>query len=62
MNVERKVRAFAGSIILISLAIGVPQSPIFISSYFLWITVFVGANLLQSSFTGFCPLESILKR
>ncbi|MDE3021540.1 MAG: DUF2892 domain-containing protein [Pseudomonadota bacterium] len=62
MNVERKVRAFAGSIILISLAIGVPQSPIFISSYFLWVTVFVGANLLQSSFTGFCPLESILKR
>ena len=62
MTVERKVRAFAGSIVLISLALGVQQSPIFISSYFLWVTAFVGANLLQSSFTGFCPLESMLKK
>ncbi|MBU6460189.1 MAG: DUF2892 domain-containing protein [Proteobacteria bacterium] len=62
MNIERKVRAFAGTVILLSLALGITQSPVFISNYFLWVTVFVGVNLLQSSFTGFCPLESMLKK
>jgi hypothetical protein len=40
----------------------VPESPLFVSKYFLWVTVFVGANLLQSSFTRFCPLEMMLKK
>jgi hypothetical protein len=56
------VRMFAGIFVLISLALGVPESPLFVSKYFLWFTVFVGANLLQSSFTRFCPLEIMLKR
>jgi hypothetical protein len=56
------VRMFAGIFILVSLALGVPESPLFISKYFLWVTVFVGANLLQSSFTKFCPLEMMLKK
>lgn len=62
MNTNRMVRMFAGIFILASLALGVPESPLFVSRYFLWFTVFVGANLLQSSFTQFCPLEIMLKK
>ena len=62
MSVERLIRIFAGSFVLISLALGVKESPLFVSSYFLWFTAFVGANLLQSGFTRFCPLEIVLKK
>ena len=62
MSTDRMVRMFAGIFVLISLALGVPESPLFLSKYFLWFTVFVGANLLQSSFTRFCPLEIMLKK
>ena len=60
MNTERLIRIFAGAFILLSLALGVEASPIFVSQHFLWFTAFVGANLLQSGFTCFCPLEKIL--
>ena len=62
MTTENGVRIFAGIFILVSLGLGVQASPIFHSAYWLWFTVFVGANLLQSGFTHFCPLEMILKR
>lgn len=62
MSIERIIRIVAGAMILISLALGLPQSPLYISQYFLWLTVFVGANLFQSGFTTFCPLELILKK
>jgi len=62
MTIESWVRAFAGSFVLISLAFGAPGSPLFHSTYWLWFTAFVGANLLQSSFTGFCPLVTILRK
>jgi hypothetical protein len=62
MSVERLIRIFAGSFVLASLALGVEASPLFVSAHFLWFTAFVGFNLLQSGFTRFCPLESILKR
>ncbi len=62
MTVERAVRIMAGSFILISLAVGVDASPLFVSKYFLWLTAFVGANLFQSGFTHFCPAESILSK
>lgn len=62
MTVERYIRIFAGSFVLVSLALGAPGSPLFVSAYWLWFTAFVGANLLQSAFTGFCPLETILVR
>ena len=62
MNTNRMIRMFAGIFILVSLALGVPESPLFVSNYFIWFTVFVGANLLQSSFTQFCPLEIGLKK
>jgi hypothetical protein len=56
------IRMFAGSFVLLSLALGVEASPIFVNVNFLWFTAFVGANLLQSAFTGFCPLEMVLKK
>lgn len=62
MTVDRLIRIFAGSFILISLALGVEASPIFVSKYFLWVTAFVGANLLQFGFTNFCPLGLILRK
>ena len=62
MTVERMIRMFAGSFVLISLALGVKESPLFVNANFLWFTAFVGANLLQSAFTCFCPLEIVLKK
>lgn len=60
MTVERAIRIMAGSFILVSLALGVDASPLFISKHFLWLTLFVGANLFQSGFTQFCPAEMIM--
>lgn len=62
MSIERLIRIFAGSFVLLSLALGVERSPVFVSPHFLWFTAFVGANLLQSGFTRFCPLEGVLRR
>lgn len=57
MTVERTVLAFAGAFILLSLGLAHYHHP-----NWLWLTAFVGANLLQSAFTGFCPLAIILKK
>ncbi len=57
MSIDRVVMAFAGCVILLSLALGV-----YVSSYFFLLTGFVGLNLLQASFTGFCPLAMVLKK
>ena len=54
------VRVIAGSFILISLALGAPASPLFMSSYWLWFTAFVAINLLQSGLTHWCMMERIL--
>jgi len=62
VTVERLIRIFAGAFVLISLALGVEASPLFVNPNFLWFTAFVGANLLQSGFTRFCPLEIVLKK
>lgn len=62
MTINRVVRSIAGFFILLSLALGVEASPIYHSSYWLWFTVFVGANLLQSGFTGWCLMDKILAR
>ncbi|TAK85413.1 MAG: DUF2892 domain-containing protein [Betaproteobacteria bacterium] len=62
MTLERWIRIFAGIFVLVSLALGVEASPLFVSKHFLWLTAFVGANLLQSGFTRVCPLESVLRR
>jgi hypothetical protein len=62
MSVDRIVLAFAGFMILLTLGLGVQASPIFHHVYWLWFTAFVGLNLLQSAFTGFCPLAIIVKK
>lgn len=56
MSIDRIVLAFAGCVVLLSLALSQLHDP-----RWLWLTAFVGANLLQSAFTGFCPLAMILK-
>jgi Protein of unknown function (DUF2892). len=56
MNIDRFVLAFAGTLILLSLGLSQIHS-----LYWLWLTALVGANMLQSAFTGFCPLAKILK-
>ncbi len=61
MSIDRIVLAVAGFFILLSLAFGASASPLFLSAYWLWFTAFVGFNLLQSAFTGFCPMAIILK-
>ena len=57
MTLERYIRMFAGTFILVSLVLAHYHSP-----NWLWFTAFVGFNLLQSSFTNFCPLEIFLKK
>jgi len=57
MKMQMIIRRFAGIFILVSLALAHYHSP-----YWLWVTAFVGFNLLQSSFTNFCPLELILNK
>lgn len=56
-NIDRWVLRVAGSMILLSLILSQLHS-----GYWLWLTAFIGANLLQSSFTGFCPLATVLHR
>lgn len=57
MTLDRSVLAFAGVMTLLSAFLITFVSPLFI-----WFTVFIGANLLQSSFTGFCPAASIFRK
>ncbi|MFZ0791788.1 MAG: DUF2892 domain-containing protein [Chromatiaceae bacterium] len=57
MSIERIVFAVAGTFILLSVLLAV-----YVNINWLWFTGFVGANLLQSAFTGFCPLATILKK
>jgi len=55
-------RVVAGTFILLSLAFGVPGSPLFVSPWWLAFTAFVGVNLLQSGITRWCLMERILRR
>jgi hypothetical protein len=57
MSIDRIVLAFAGSMVLLSLLLAHYLTP-----HWLWLAVFVGLNLLQSAFTGFCPLAILLKK
>lgn len=57
MSIDKIVLAFAGTVILVSLALSQLHN-----IHWLWLTAFVGFNMLQSSFTGFCPLAMILKK
>lgn len=62
MTVQRYVLVFAGLFIMISLALGVEGSPLFVSRWALAFTAFVGANLFQYGFSNVCPLGMILKK
>ena len=56
MTLDNAVRAFAGTMVLISVAL-----TYFVHPYFVWLTVFIGFNLIQSSFTGICPAAILQK-
>ena len=62
MTVERYIRIMAGTVVLISLALGYQGSPIFVSDWFLALTAFAGFNLAQSGITGFCPAAVLFKK
>ena len=57
MTLDRAVLAFAGSVLLISLLLTT-----FVSPYFVWLSAFVGFNLIQSAFSGFCPAAIVLRK
>ena len=57
MTVERWLRRVAGGFVMASVVLGMLVSP-----HFLWFTLFVGANLFQSSFTNWCPMMAILRK
>jgi len=57
MTVERTLRLIAGAFVLASLALGTWVHP-----YWYWFTAFVGLNLLQSGFTDWCPMMTILRK
>jgi uncharacterized membrane protein len=56
-STERGLFAFAGLMILLSVALTVWIHPLFV-----WLTVFIGANMLQNAFTGFCPATMVMRR
>lgn len=62
MTTERYIRIIAGLFIMISLALGVEGSPLFVSKWALAFAAFVGANLFQFGFTNVCPLAMILHK
>jgi hypothetical protein len=62
MTSWKLVRVIAGLLILLSLALGMPESPLFVSKYWLYFTVFIGLNLFQSGLTNWCLMENILRK
>ncbi|MDH5433068.1 MAG: DUF2892 domain-containing protein [Gammaproteobacteria bacterium] len=57
MSVERALLAFAGFMVLLSVAL-----TFYVHANFFWLTIFVGANMFQSAFTGFCPAAIVMKK
>jgi hypothetical protein len=57
VTIERALRAIAGTFVILSVLLG-----IYVSPYFLWFTLFVGANLFQSAFTNWCPMMAVLRK
>ena len=57
MNIDRAIMRFAGTVVLLSVLLGV-----FVSPYWFLLTGFAGLNLLQASFTGFCPIATLFKK
>lgn len=57
MTLDRSVMLFAGCMVLLSVAL-----TLWVSSYFIWFTAFIGVNLIQSSMTGWCPAAIVFKK
>ena len=57
MTIEAKLRGVAGTFVMLSVLGGM-----YVDTRFYWFTLFVGANLLQSAFTGWCPMMTILRK
>ncbi|MCC6262829.1 MAG: DUF2892 domain-containing protein [Bryobacterales bacterium] len=57
MSVERALRMIAGTVVLLSVALGT-----FVSPNWYWLTAFVGLNLFQSAFTNWCPMITVLRK
>ena len=57
MSLEKSVEAFAGFMVLLSVAL-----TYFVHPWFVWLTVFVGVNLFQQAFTGFCPAALVMRK
>ncbi|MCB2095580.1 MAG: DUF2892 domain-containing protein [Rhodobacteraceae bacterium] len=57
MSLDRSVLAFAGIMVLLSVGL-----TLWVSSLFIWFTVFIGLNMLQSAFTGFCPAAALFRK
>ncbi|PTE14062.1 YgaP family membrane protein [Pseudogemmobacter blasticus] len=57
MTLDRSVMLFAGCMVLLSVLLTAYVSPLFV-----WFTVFIGLNLIQSSFTGFCPAAIVFRK
>jgi hypothetical protein len=62
MTSWKLVRIIAGLLILLSLALGVSESPMFVSKYWLYFTAFIGVNLFQSGITNWCLMENIMRK
>lgn len=62
MTSWQTTRVIAGVFVLVTLALGAPASPLYVSAWWLWGTAFVGANLLQSGLTQWCPMEIFLRK
>lgn len=62
MTSWKLVRIIAGLLILLSLALGVTESPLFVSQYWLYFTAFIGVNLFQSGITNWCLMENIMRK
>lgn len=57
MNIDKAVLAFAGCVVLVGLALGT-----YVNSYWYLLTAFAGLNMIQASFTGFCPAAALFKK
>ena len=62
MNSWQAVRVIAGLLILLSLALGTPESPLFVNKWWLAFTAFIGLNLFQSGLTKWCLMETVIRK
>lgn len=62
MTIFRIMRVFSGVLVLLSITLGASFSPLFVNINFLWLAIFVGANLFQSGFTRFCVPDILLRK